>query len=238
MRLSTRNKLKYFGLLRFCPVCKSLVGSFKPMGKTGRPDAICPVCGSFERHRLVWLFFREKTSLFSAPLSMLHVAPENCFIRRFKSLPNIDYHSIDFSSSLADYTMDLTALTFPCEHFHFFYCSHVLEHIPDDGKAIAEIYRILKPGGKAVIMVPVSGDKTLEDSSITCPEERRRIFGQADHVRIYGKDFKLRLENQGFIVHVVDFYATFNLFKKRFFGLRDEVVFYCIKPEGVVNDVL
>ena len=230
MHISARNKIKYFGLKRFCPVCRSRIRGFKPGGRSRRPDAACPVCGSLERQRLVWLFFQQRTGLFSEPVSMLHAAPENCFVRRFKASARLEYTSIDLDSPLADRKMDLTALEFHDHTFDFFYGSHVLEHIPEDGKAISEIYRVLKPGGKAVILVPVFGEHTVEDPGVTDPAERERLYGQPDHVRIYGRDFPSRLEKSGFRVDAVDFYSSFSRFKQRYFGLAPETIYYCRRP--------
>jgi SAM-dependent methyltransferase len=229
MHISTRNKIKFFGVKRHCPICKSWVRYFKPAGKNQRPDALCPICGSYERHRLVWLFFKKRTALFTASLEMLHAAPENCFVRRLKARENLDYISIDLDSPLADRKMDLTNLEFPGQTFDFFYCGHVLEHIPDDGKAISEIYRVLKPSGTAVIMVPTRGEHTVEDREITDPAEREKLYGQADHVRIYGRDFPNRLEKKGFQVRTVDFYSAFSQLKRRFYGLSQEDIYYCRK---------
>jgi SAM-dependent methyltransferase len=104
-----------------------------------------------------------------------------------------------------------------------------LEHIPDDGKAISEIYRVLKPSGTAVIMVPTRGEHTVEDREVTDPAEREKLYGQADHVRIYGRDFPNRLEKKGFLVSTIDFYSTISHFKRRFYGLSQEDIYYCRK---------
>ncbi len=229
MHISTRNKLKYFGLKRFCPVCRSWLRYFRPHGNKPRLDALCPVCHSLERHRLVWLFFKDKTNLFEAPLKMLHAAPENCFIRRLRNRENIDYTSIDIESNLADKNMDLTCLDFENETFDVFYCSHVLEHIPDDKKALAEIHRVLKKDGWAVFMVPMSGQTTQEDPHLTDPAEREKRFGNINHYRIYGTDFVEKLQQHGFQAQTAHHYTQFSKFKTTFWGLLNEPIFYCKK---------
>ena len=229
MHISTKNKIKYFGLRRYCPVCKSFVGKFLPVGVQNRPDAMCPVCNSLERHRLIWLYFKNKTRLFKDHLKILHSAPENCFVRRLKKQPNLDYTSIDIDSSLADQKMDLTDLKFPDNSFDVFYCSHVLEHIPDDRKAMSEIYRILKPSGFAIIVVPLRGDNTDEDLTITDPKIREKRYGQSDHVRYYGYDIAKRLEQTGFKTEVVHYDRELSGLRYKYLSLSKEPIFRCEK---------
>jgi SAM-dependent methyltransferase len=94
--------------------------------------------------------------------------------------------------------MDITRMPLPDSSFDIILCSHVLEHVEDDRRAMAEMYRVLRPGGSAIIQVPLQGDTTLEDPSATTADERKRLFGQHDHVRIYGLDITKRLEDAGF----------------------------------------
>ena len=191
------------GSARFCPVCESWVARFRPFGVQSRPNAKCPVCSSLERDRLIWLFFRQKTDLFDGrPKRLLHVAPEPQLSRRLKRVPGVDYVSIDLAWGKAMMRANVTDLLFPQDSFDVVYCSHVLEHIPNDRKAIAELYRVLKPDGWAILQVPIKSKTTLEDSSVTDPAERQRVFGQWDHVRIYGEDYVDRLKGAGFKVTV------------------------------------
>lgn len=132
---------------------------------------------------------------------MLHVAPEVAFETRFKEW--FDYISIDLDGTQAMRAMDLTALDFPDAHFDAVVCNHVLEHIPDDRKALREIYRALKPGGWASLQVPMKGEVTFEDPTILDPSERNKYFGQDDHVRQYGSDYTQRLKETGFDVRVI-----------------------------------
>jgi len=131
----------------------------------------------------------------------LHVAPESCLAEKFKK--EYGYLSIDLDGKKAMMAMDLTAMTFEDESFDAIVCNHVLEHIPDDKKAMKELFRVLKPDGWASIQVPIKGDITQEDLSVTDPKERRRLYGQEDHVRYYGYDFTDRLKEAGFDVLLI-----------------------------------
>ena len=143
---------------------------------------MCPGCLALERHRLLWLYLNEKTSFFTQENKVLHIAPEQCFHDKFKKLENLDYKTADLESPLADYLCDVQNMPFEENHYDVVICNHVLEHVPDDIKAMKEILRILKPGGYAILQVPAdfSRDKTFEDDSITDRKERTRIFGQYD----------------------------------------------------------
>jgi len=131
----------------------------------------------------------------------LHVAPETCLADKFKK--EYDYLSIDLDGKKAMMAMDLTAMTFDDNSFDAIVCNHVLEHIPNDKKAMKELYRVLKPGGWASLQVPIKGDVTQEDLSVTDPKERLRLYGQEDHVRYYGRDFAERLKDAGFEVSIM-----------------------------------
>ncbi|HUK33842.1 MAG TPA: methyltransferase domain-containing protein [Vicinamibacterales bacterium] len=165
---------------------------------------MCPVCHSLERHRLSWQFLKRSTNLFDAsPKRMLHVAPEPHFGARLRALPNLGYVSFDWSSADAAIHGDLTAMPFASGTFDVIFCSHVLEHIPDDHAAMRECARVLRPSGWAVFLVPIVGERTDEDLTVVDPAERLARFGQADHVRVFGMDFVGRLASSGFEVDVV-----------------------------------
>lgn len=199
------SKLKHFGLSRYCPLCNSWVRGFKRFGVKNRLDARCPVCYSLERHRFVWQFFKKKTTLFDrSPKKILHFAPEPGLEYKFRRVTGLAYLSADLYDPNAMVKMDITNIEFPDESFDLVYCGHVLEHIEDEGKAISEIYRVLKKDGQAIIMVPITAEKTFEDPSVTDPAQREKLFGQHDHVRVYGPDFKDRLIAADF--QVTDFY--------------------------------
>jgi SAM-dependent methyltransferase len=137
----------------------------------------------------------------TAPARVLHVAPEPCIGERLAAQPTIDYLSADLDASRAMVGMDLTHIELPDASFDVILASHVLEHIPDDVSAMRELRRVLRPGGRAILAVPMRA-VTSEDLSITDPEERRRVYGQDDHVRAYGRDgvFEQRLRAAGFDV--------------------------------------
>lgn len=206
---SIRKTILYGGLGVQCPLCK---GSFRKFMKfpydSTIVDPTCPKCLSISRTRLLWLYLRSKPEFFSKKLKLLHVAPEAKVSSLLKRMPNIDYLSADLFSELAMEKMDIKDIAKPDSSFDVVLCNHVLEHIPDDRKAMRELFRILKPGGWAILQVPMYKEKTYEDFSITTPEGRRAAFGQKDHVRVYGKDYKDRLESVGFSVTVDSFVKT------------------------------
>jgi SAM-dependent methyltransferase len=177
---------------------------------------------------MIWRYFQERTNLFDAPVKrMLHVAPEPEFGVKLQEHPMLDYLSVDLQMPSAMVHMDITDMTFEDASFDVVYCSHVLEHIPDDRKALAELHRVLKPGGWAILQVPIVRERTEEDPSVTSVEERLARFGQGDHVRAYGPDYRERLAQAGFEVTVDDFAAQLD---GRFNVDPSEPVFLCTKP--------
>lgn len=177
--------------------------------KKQRPNALSPSTLSLERHRLMWLYLREETDFFTkdSQQNVLHIAPEQCFYKRFRKQRNLEYITSDLDSPLADVRADICNLPFEDNEFDVIFCNHVLEHIPDDKKAMAELYRVIKPGGWGIFQVPqdINRIETFEDDSITNKEERTRIFGQYDHVRVYGLDYFDRLREAGFTVKEIDY---------------------------------
>lgn len=228
--VKTLKKTLYFGTQHHCPICQSNVRLFKPMATTQvRLNAICPVCSSLERHRMMWLFFRQKTNLFAANTKkMLHIAPEECLSDKFAQCESIDYLTADLNNS-AMVKMDLTDIQYPDNSFDIIYCSHVLEHIPDDAKAMGELSRVLKPEGWAVIQVPILREQTYEDWRITDPQQREQHFGQSDHVRVYGLDYKDRLEKAGFCVSVMPYLQEFSSEERKRFGfdIEKDDIYFC-----------
>lgn len=184
--------------------------SFLPYGYGNpRENVLSPSTLSLERHRLLWLFLKSNTNFFTANLKVLHFAPEQAFYKRFRKLENLDYTTTDLDSPLADVKADICNLPFDDNSYDVILCNHVLEHIHNDHKAMQELYRILKPGGWGVFQIPqdLKRTNTFEDDSITDKRERTKIFGQYDHVRIYGRDYFDKLRNVGFKVEEVDFTA-------------------------------
>lgn len=214
-----------------CPVCEHSYSKFLPYGRIARPNALCPNCLALERHRLMWLFLREKTDFFTAKMRVLHIAPEHCFIERFEALPNLDYITADIESPLAKVKMDVHDIPFPDNSFDVVFCNHVLEHVTDDLQACSEFNRVLKPTGWGILQSPVYNlEKTLEDNSITDAAERERIFGQRDHVRKYGKDYAARLRSSGIKIEENPFVKELDPALVSKFALPiDETIFVCRK---------
>lgn len=185
--------------------------SFLPYGyENPRENVLSPSTLSLERHRLLWLYLKNETDFFTKPLKLLHFAPEQAFYKRFKKLENIEYTTTDLNSPLADVKADICNLPFADNNFDVILCNHVLEHIPNDTKAMQELYRVMKPGGWGIVQIPqdLKRENTFEDDTITDKKERAKIFGQYDHVRIYGRDYFDKLRNIGFTVEEVDYTHT------------------------------
>lgn len=199
----------YFKGTRFIdPIDGSSYRKFLSYGyKTIRPNALCPGTLSLERHRLLWLYLKRKTTFLEDSLKVLHVAPEQFFYSTFKTFLHWDYTTTDLYSPLADVKADICDLPFEENSYDLILCNHVLEHIPEDQKAMEELYRVLKPGGTLIAQVPLEEDRsiTFEDNSITDKTKRTEIFGQYDHVRVYGKNYYKKLESVGFKTQAIDF---------------------------------
>ena len=210
--------------------------SFKKMLPYGygtqRLNALSPSTLSLERHRLLWLYLKNETDFFTAQKKVLHIAPEQCFLKRFKEQTNLDYITADLYSPIADVKADICDLPFTANSFDVVFCNHVLEHIPDDTKAMSELYRVLKPKGLGIFQIPqdLSLDKTYEDFSITSKEERKKHFGQYDHVRVYGKDYFDRLRAVGFTVNEIDYSKALSpKFIKKYCLVKGEILPVCTK---------
>ena len=192
-----------------------------------RKNALSPSTYSLERHRMLWLYLKNETNVFSKKIKLLHFAPEAAFHEIFKKSNNISYDTIDLNSPLAKIKADICNLPLEDNTYDFILCNHVLEHINDDIKAMSELYRVLKKGGIGIFQIPIdiNRDKTFEDSSIKDPKERNKVFGQYDHVRIYGMDYYDRLKSVGFSVEQIK-YAD-NLTK-------DEIKKYCLNSNEII----
>ncbi len=236
---ATYNRVYYLGFRYTCPFCNSHLRTFRPfgfklpvlkekkvVGGSYRPNALCPVCGSRDRDRLLFLYLLHKTDIFEKPQKVLHVAPEPKVADTLRNQASVDYLTADLYSKNVMVRMDITNIQFPDSSFDTIICNHVLEHIIDDWKAMSELYRILKTGGWAILQVPLSLslEKTYEDFSITTTTGREEAFGQGDHVRIYAKDYKDRLEHAGFKVDVFKWVTEAENFggRKNRFGLNEE----------------
>lgn len=202
--------------------------SFLPYGYGNqRNNVLSPSTLSLERHRLLWLYLQNETNFFSAEKKILHFAPEQAFYKRFKKMKNLEYVTTDLNSPLADVKADICNLPFKDNEFDMILCNHVLEHIPDDTKAMEELYRVLKVGGMGVFQIPqdLNRDKTFEDHSITDKKERAKIFGQYDHVRIYGRDYFDKLRSVGFKVDEVDYTSKLS---------EENITRYCLAKGEII----
>jgi SAM-dependent methyltransferase len=174
-----------------------------------RNNVLSPSTLSLERHRLLWLYLQNETDFFTSKdkKKILHFAPEQAFYNRFRNQKNLEYTTTDLFSPLADVKADICNLPFEDNQYDIILCNHVLEHILDDTKAMLELFRVLKPGGVGVFQIPqeLSRATTFSDDSIIDQKERAKIFGQYDHVRIYGRDYFDKLRSIGFTVIEEDY---------------------------------
>lgn len=226
----------YFAGNRYhCPCCGWSLRSFVDKSSFFRKsvDSYCPRCNSKARHRRDWLFLRDRTPFFKAKLTVLEIAPWWSYGRRFSKAENLRYFAIDLNPAAPFVTVagDVTSIPAPTCYFDVVVCIHVLEHVEDDRKAMAEIFRVLKPGGWALITVPLLLDEpTREDPSVTTPADRQRLFGEKGHVRYYGRDIEERLAAAGL---EVEFEPASNIPDGDLvrYGLRsDENIFLCRRP--------
>ncbi len=240
----------YFGYKYKCPFCKNsfrklLAGGFdlpviyekEIIGAGRRKNCVCPRCYSTDRDRLILLYLQNYSNIFTDKLDVIHVAPSGSLKAFLSKLDNINYQAgvkyhegFYYSKDIS--IIDITDLKFEDKSFDVIFCNHVLEHIIDDHKAMSELYRILRPGGWAILQVPISRvlTETYEDSSITDPKEREKHFGQFDHVRIYGQDYPKRLEKAGFRVKQFDPVEYMNLLEAEKYAINQkEILFVAYK---------
>ena len=253
LRYSLYEKARYYPELVFnlgnrleCPFCGWHFRRFLPAGFHHRvliekqvvgghwhEDNVCPRCKSNARERLAYLYLRDRTSLFEQPARVLHVAPEPQLASMLKRLPNIRYISADLMGPGVMSHFDIQQMPFANETFDVVICNHVMEHVADDSIAMSDIHRILKPGGWALLQVPIALklDRTIEDPTAVTESERIERFGQEDHVRLYTRpDYIQRLEAAGFSVTAENYPTVLGHEKVERFGLVEkEEVFLCSK---------
>lgn len=220
--------LLYLGRGKECPICGAKRRKFLPYGyNVSRENALCPSCLSLERHRLLWLYLQHETTLLQSDLKVLHIAPEVAYIKRLRRALGGNYITADLESPLADIHFDIQDIPLEDGYADVILCNHILEHILDEGGALDEIYRVLRSGGWAVLLVPIdsSRETTFEDSTITDPAERNRLFGQYDHYRVYGCDYADRLRNHGFKVDEIDYFDKLTPEEQSLYALMPETIF-------------
>jgi len=196
-----------------CPVCEKKFRKFLSYGSkvAHRDNVLCPYDLTLERHRLMWLYLKNKSNFFTDELNVMHIAPEQCFLDKFKSQKNIKYTTGDLESPIADLHFDLHNIPLEDDQYDVIFCNHVLEHVEDDHKCMTELHRIMKPGGWGIFQVPIDykREETYEDPTITSPEEREKHFWQYDHVRLYGLDYPDKLRASGFEVEPYNYREEF-----------------------------
>jgi hypothetical protein len=217
------------------PITGKTYRKILPYGRLhSRSNALALHSMSLERHRLIWLYLKNKTDFFTAPKRVLHIAPEFCFIKPFKKSKNLEYITADLISPWADVRLDVQNIPFPDSNFDVVICNHVLEHVDDDRMAMQEMLRVMKPGGFGIFQVPLDSsiENTLEDKSINTPELREKHYKQRDHLRLYGKDYAKRLREVGFEVTEDDYVHTFsNELLERYALPKDEILYICRKKQ-------
>ena len=202
--------------------------AFLPYGYNKiRNNVLSPSTYSLERHRLLWLYLKNETSFFKAKLKVLHFAPESALMNKFKKLKNLSYDTVDLNSPIADIKADICDLPFLDNSYDFILCNHVLEHVIDDDKAMRELHRVLKKNGLGIFQVPIdyNRDTTFEDFSVINKKERNKLFGQYDHVRIYGLDFFDRLQKAGFSVERCEYTSKLP---------KEDIIKFCLPKKEII----
>lgn len=232
LQKSKKNQVPYV----ICPIENKKYQCFIPEVNGVWRSEITPGNGARSRHRLIWLFLKQETQLFTQPSTLLHIAPEHCYFEQFVKIPHLNYLPGDkmvvgYGKQSGVEYMDLLDLPQKDRTIDYVLCNQVLEHIPDDMTAIKEMYRVLKPGGEAIVTVPIREDleKTYENESIITPQERTQHFGQWDHVRWYGKDVIERFKAVGFSVSLIRHGEQFTQEEYQRYGLCDELIIHAKK---------
>ena len=220
----------------YCPVCDRSFRKFLSYGSkvAHRENVLCPYDLTLERHRLMWYYLQNHSDFFTKKeLKLLHIAPEQCFHKKFKEQENLIYLTADLESPIADIHFDLHEIPLEINSFDVIFCNHVLEHVQDDKKCMSELYRIMKPGGWGIFQVPIdySRAETYEDASIKSPEDREKHFWQKDHVRLYGLDYPKKLAAVGFRVEAFNYHNHLPELKKATFRLHPDEVLYIIRKD-------
>jgi ubiquinone/menaquinone biosynthesis C-methylase UbiE len=184
-------------------------------------ELLCARCGSLQRDRRLYHLLQTENLLQG---NVLDFSPSRSLYRKFKKTSGIKYFPSDYSNEfISDHRLDITAINLPDNSFDLIICYHILEHIPDDRKSMTELFRVLKPGGNIFIQTPFKEGEIYEDTSISTEAERKKHFGQADHVRIYSAEgLQERLKQAGFSVSILQFKE--NVFNKSGFSEKETVI--------------
>ncbi len=216
-----------------CPVCEKKFSKFLSYGSNvaHRENVLCPYDLTLERHRLMWLYLKNHSNFFTQKdLKVLHIAPEQCYHKKFKAQNNLVYLTGDLVSPIADMHFDLHDIPLESDRFDIVFCNHVMEHVDDAIQCMRELYRVMKPGGWAIIQVPqdFTRNSTYEDPLITSPEDREKHFWQKDHVRLFGKDYPDWLKKAGFSVEEFDKDAHYSKETQEKYRLDTKEVLYIL----------
>src|SRR6267154_6758002 len=242
------------GSAKLCYACNRRIGRFLPYrgGWKDVPPRIraldvigsdvenfsCPRCGAHDRERHLLMYF-DRAGMWKriAGAAVLHFAPERILAARISNAKPARYVKADLFPTAADTTReDISKLSFGDRSFGVVIANHVLEHVADDRAAMKEIFRVLEPGGLAVLQTPYSDKltRTFEDDSIRDDAGRLQAFGQEDHVRLYGKDLFSRLQDAGFVSKVLDHDAVLKDYDGSLYGVNRREPFICMgRPAAV-----
>lgn len=223
-------QLKFFGLQRQCPLCGSRIRSFLPHGTPVRQQALCPVCQCKEAHRLAMLYLSERTEILSRPVTMLHVAPEPALGAWLQGLSRLTYISGDLQFGVGELCLNLCRLPFGDESFDLIYSAHVLNAIPDDHAAMREVCRVLKPGGIAIMNVPLQPDAATQLPDTDSRDGRMRLCNDPHIYRIYGSDLPRRFSDIPLKIELDNYYESLVPDQRDRFGLQATPVVRCTKP--------
>ncbi|MCR4651619.1 MAG: class I SAM-dependent methyltransferase [Lachnospiraceae bacterium] len=231
----------------YCLICGNTVSKFNEggieygelniftkyhiIGGGKRDNCLCPNCGAIDRLRWVYYVISNYTNIFNDNTSVLHFAPENSLSQRIKRLKFCNYISADLEYGRADFVMDITDIPFKDGTFDYVIANHVLEHVSNEKRAISELKRVIKKTGKLILSFPIcTSIATIEEDTISSPEERMTYYGQKDHVRLYGFDYKERLETFGLKVNLYSPNRIMNEEEiKRYGFIYDDIVLICEK---------
>lgn len=213
-----------------CPICGVSDRKFMPFGLHERPNSQCPVCGSLERHRMLWLYLCGNAEFFDPDNRVLHMAPEECLQHCFGGHFGDKYVTMDRYDARSRVRANFTDLPFAEGLFDVAISCHVLEHVQDDMAAISELGRIIRPDGRAIVMVPYDPDNpTYEDPKFDTPAKRLAAYGHPFHYRIYGHDLIDRIEQAGFEVAVHGSKELFSPDDRRRFRINTNWLLDCVR---------